>query len=335
MTDASAGGTNTEAMPSVSFDDITLASETLLGIAHRTPVLTSSTVDRLTGGQIFLKCENFQRTGAFKFRGAYNALSRLDFDQKKRGILTFSSGNHAQAIALSGSILGIPTTVIMPDDAPEIKLQATKKYGAEVVEYNRNEITREKLAEQLSIERGISIIPPYDHKDIIAGQGTTVLELVSDYPDLDLVLTPCGGAGLLSGSAIAAKGLRPECLVMGVEPKNADDATRSFRSGQLQTVENPNTVADGARTPYLGKITFPLVMQYVDDMVTVSEQSILKAMYFLWTRMKLIVEPTGALALAALLDGSIEANNRRIGVVLSGGNVDVRQAAKWFEAMED
>ena len=334
MTDANAGESIAQANTVVTFDDIQLASEILLGIAHRTPVLTSGELDRITGGQVFLKCENFQRTGAFKFRGAYNALSKLDSDQKKRGVLTFSSGNHAQAIALSGSILGIPTTVIMPHDAPEIKLQATKEYGAEVVGYDPEEITREELALRLSEERGLPIIPPYDHEDIVAGQGTAALELISDYPDLDLVMTPCGGGGLLSGSAIATKGLHPGCRVVGVEPANADDATRSFRSGELQTVENPNTVADGARTPYLGKITFPLVLQHVDDMVTVSEQSILKAMFFLWTRMKLVVEPTGALALAALLDGTIEVDGRRIGVVLSGGNVDVLRAAKLFEAIE-
>ncbi|GMQ81621.1 MAG: threo-3-hydroxy-L-aspartate ammonia-lyase [Rhodothermia bacterium] len=334
MADASAGESIAQAKTIVSFDDIHLASEALFGIAHRTPVLTSSTLDRLTGGQVFLKCENFQRTGSFKFRGAYNALSKLDLDQKKRGVLTFSSGNHAQAVALSGSILGIPTTVIMPNDAPETKLEATNEYGAEVVEYDRNVITREELALRLSEERGLPIIPPYDHKDIVAGQGTAVLELISDYPDLDLVLTPCGGGGLLSGSAIAAKGLHPGCVIVGVEPATADDATRSFRTGELQTVVNPNTVADGARTPYLGKITFPLVLQYVDDMVTVSEQSILKAMFFLWTRMKLVVEPTGALALSALLSSTIEADGRRIGVVLSGGNVDVLQAAKLFEAIE-
>ncbi|MCH8123420.1 MAG: threo-3-hydroxy-L-aspartate ammonia-lyase [Bacteroidetes bacterium] len=334
MTDANASESIAQANTVVTFDDIQLASEILLGIAHRTPVMTSGKLDRLTRGQVFLKCENFQRTGAFKFRGAYNALSKLDSEQKKRGVLTFSSGNHAQAIALSGSILGIPTTVIMPHDVPEIKLQATKEYGSEVVGYDPEEITREELALRLSEERGLPIIPPYDHEDIVAGQGTAALELISDYPDLDLVMTPCGGGGLLSGSAIATKGLNPGCRVVGVEPANADDAARSFRSGKLQTVENPNTVADGARTPYLGKITFPLVLQHVDDMVTVSEQSILKAMFFLWTRMKLVVEPTGGLALAALLDGTIEADGRRIGVVLSGGNVDVLRAAKLFEAIE-
>lgn len=313
----------TESSLPVAFPDVAAAAERLAGVAHRTPVMTSRTLDAEAGAQVFVKCENFQRTGAFKFRGAYNALAQFDDAQRQRGVLTYSSGNHAQAIALAGQLLGVPAAIIMPSDAPAVKLAATRGYGAEVILYDRAETTREALAAHLAEERGVPIIPPYDHPHIVAGQGTAVKELLEDAGPLDLLLVCCGGGGLLSGSAIAAKTLAPGCRVVGVEPAQADDATRTFRTGTLQTVHNPDTIADGARTPFLGEITWPLIRHYVDDMVTVSEAAIADAMFFLWERMKLIVEPTGALATAALLSGAIAAPGARIGVLISGGNVDL------------
>ncbi|HEY9804655.1 MAG TPA: threo-3-hydroxy-L-aspartate ammonia-lyase [Leptolyngbyaceae cyanobacterium] len=307
---------------SVSINDIRAAQQRLAGIAHRTPVLTSRTVNDRTHCEVFFKCENFQRTGAFKFRGAYNALAQLSPAQKNQGVLTFSSGNHGQAIALAGKLLNIPTTIVMPDDAPAVKQTATKSYGAEVILYNRQETNREELAQNLASDRALTLIPPYDHPHVIAGQGTAALELVQEVGELDLLLVCCGGGGLISGCAIAAKALLPDVRVIGVEPALADDATRSFYTKTLQTVKNPQTIADGARTPSLGQITFPLVLQYVDDMVTVSEQAISRTMFFLWERMKIVVEPTGVLAAAALLEDVVTAPGKRVGVIISGGNVD-------------
>ena len=317
----------------VIYDDVVAAAERLDGVANRTPVMTSRTFDAIVNASVFLKCENFQRAGAFKFRGAYNALSQLSPAQQQRGVLTYSSGNHAQAVALAGRLLGIPTTIIMPDDAPAVKRAATRGYGAEVILYHRQEITREALARQLTQERGLPLIPPYDHPHIVAGQGTAAKELFEETGALDLLLVCCGGGGLLSGSALAAKALAPACRVVGVEPAQADDATRSFHSGRLHTVHNPDTIADGARTPSLGTVTFPLVLQYVDDMVTVSEDAIRRAMYFLWERMKLVVEPTGALAAAALLEQAVVAPGARIGLLISGGNIDLRRALTVFEGV--
>lgn len=315
----------------VSYADVATAADRLLGIAHRTPVVTSSTFNSLVKASVYFKCENFQRIGAFKFRGAYNALSQLSPAQQQRGVLTYSSGNHAQAVALAGRILKIPATIIMPSDAPAVKLEATRGYGAEVILYDRSKTTREALGERLSQERRLPLIPPYDHPQIVAGQGTVGKEVHEDVNDLDYLLVCCGGGGLLSGTAIATKKLAPLCKVIGVEPALADDATRSFHSGTLQSVHNPDTIADGARTPSLGKITFPLVRHYVDDMVTVSEDAIKRTMYFLWERMKLVVEPTGALAAAALLDGAISLPGKRVGIVITGGNVDLKQAASLFQ----
>ena len=315
-----------------SYDDVAAAAARLDGIANRTPVSTSRTLNARTGASVFCKCENFQRTGAFKFRGAYNALSQLTPAQRRRGVLTYSSGNHAQAVALAGQLLGIPAAIIMPSDAPAVKLAATRGYGAEVILYDRTAITREALAARLSEERGLPIIPPYNHPHIVAGQGTAARELFEETGPLDLLLVCCGGGGLLSGSALSAKALAPGCRVVGVEPAQADDATRSFHTGRLHTVHNPDTIADGARTPSLGTVTFPLVLHYVDDMVTVSEEAIRRAMLFLWERMKLIVEPTGALAVSALLDGVISVPGARIGALISGGNVDLRYALSLFSA---
>jgi threonine dehydratase len=316
-------------VPDITMQDVLRASDRLAGTANQTPVMTSRTVNQITGSQVFFKCENFQRTGSFKFRGAYNALAQLTPEQRERGVLTYSSGNHAQAIALAGSLLGIATTIVMPHDAPQVKQDATRQYGAEIVLYDRAEAIRETVCQQLAQARGATVIPPYDHPHIIAGQGTTAKELFDQVGALDWLLVCCGGGGLLSGCAIAAHALMPHCQVVGVEPEAGDDATRSLHSGTLQTVDNPQTIADGARTHSLGKLTFPLVCHYVHDMVTVPDDALLKTMLFLWQRLKLVVEPTGALAATALLEGVIKAPGDRVGVILSGGNVDLGQVGEW------
>lgn len=303
--------------------DIEAAASRIEGHAHKTPVLTSTTIDQKTGATVFWKCENFQRAGAFKFRGAFNALSRLTADEKRRGVLTFSSGNHAQAIALSGRLLSVPTVVVMPNDAPAVKVRATREYGAEVVLYDKNETTREALGKRLADERGLVTIPPYDHVDVIAGQGTAALELIREVGPLDYLFVCVGGGGLLSGCAAAATAASPGCKVIGVEPEAGDDATRSFKTKTLQTVHNPDTIADGARTPSLGKITFEMVMALVHDMMTVSDKELATTMFYLWERMKVVVEPTGALAAAAVLSGRVDLRGKRVGVIVSGGNVDL------------
>jgi len=310
----------------VSFEDIAAAHERIKPHAKRTPVLTSATVDALTGASVFFKCENFQRMGAFKFRGAYNALAQLAEERKRHGVIAFSSGNHAQAVALAGRILGIKTLIVMPADAPRVKLEATRGYGAEVVQYAKGE-AREEVAGKLARDRNLTVIPPFDHAHVIAGQGTAAKELVEDAGPLDVLLTPCGGGGLLSGCAVAAKHMLPGCRVLGVEPAAGDDATQSFVKKRLVTIDVPETIADGARTPSLGKLTFPLVLRYVDDMLTVTDHELLRSMFFLWERMKIIVEPTGTLAACAVLEKKLDLKGKRVGVVLSGGNVDLRWAA--------
>lgn len=297
------------------------AAARLKGAANMTPVVTSRSLNERLGAEVFLKCENFQRIGAFKFRGAYNAMSRLTPEERARGVLTFSSGNHAQAVALTGRLLGMETTVVMPQDAPAIKREATMAYGAKVILYDPCTRSREEIARELQKRQGFTLIPPYDHIDVVAGQGTAALELCRQAGGIDQLLVPCGGGGLLSGCAIAARGMNPNCAVIGVEPEVADDATRSFYSGTLQTVKNPATIADGTRTPSLGKITFPLVLSYVTQMQTVSEEAIKEAVRELFYRQKLVVEPSGALGLAALLSGKVKAQGR-VGVILSGGNMD-------------
>jgi len=303
------------------FELVKTAQKRLEGHAHVTPIMTSRTLNQLTGADIFLKCENFQRMGAFKFRGAYNAMSRLTDDQKKCGVITHSSGNHAQAVALVGRLLGIKTVVVMPDDAPVIKRAATEAYGASVIGYDPGETSREKISQDLSNRHGYTLVPPYDHIDIVAGQGTAAVELLDELSSLNMLMVPCGGGGLLSGCAVAARAMSPNCRVIGIEPKSADDAAKSFHSGKLHKVTNPPTIADGTRTPSLGKITFPLVLEYVDDMQTVSESAIMEAVKFLFYRMKLVVEPSGALGVAALLSGEIQPRGR-VGIILSGGNMD-------------
>lgn len=303
------------------FTQILEAARRLDGVANVTPVMTSRTLDQLVGAKVFLKCENFQRVGAFKFRGAYNAISQLSPAELQRGVITYSSGNHAQAVALVAKTLGTHATIVMPDTAPATKKAATEAYGATVVEHDPDETTREDVARELQIEHGFTIIKPYDDTRVIAGQGTAALELHDQVPELDMILTPCGGGGLLSGTAVATKNLHPGCSVTGIEPEMADDATRSFRTKELQTVHNPQTIADGTRTPSLGEITFPLVLSYVDDMQTVTEESIVEAVKFLFYRMKLVVEPSGALGVAALMSGAVNGYDK-VGVIVSGGNID-------------
>jgi threo-3-hydroxy-L-aspartate ammonia-lyase len=279
---------------------------------------------------VFLKCENLQRGGAFKFRGAYNAISRLDETTRARGVLAYSSGNHAQAVALASQLLGVRATIVMPSDAPAVKRAATQGYGAEIVLYDPRREIREELAARIAGERGLHVVPPYDHPDVIAGQGTAALELFEEVGQLDVLLVPCGGGGLLSGSALAARLGGGSCRVVGVEPELADDATRSFRSGTLHRVSNPPTIADGLRTPSLGRFTFPLVRELVHEMRTVTEDQIVGAMRWLWERTKLIVEPSGAVGVAALMGSA--GWTGRIGVIVSGGNVDLAVACTLFES---
>ena len=322
---------NSSQPPSVTYDDVDAAARRLSDVVQRTPVMTSRTVNERVDAEVFFKCENFQRTGAFKIRGGYNAISQLSPVEKERGVITYSSGNHAQAIALGGRLHGVDATIVMPENAPQVKLDATRGYGADIVTYDPETTTRETLGRQIAEERGLTLIPPYDHPDVVAGQGTAGDELFDEVGDLDALLVCCGGGGLLSGCALAARHHAPDCTVIGVEPAAGDDATRSFHSGELKTVENPDTVADGARTPYLGEVTFPLVLEHADDMVTVSDAALVRAMHRLWERMKIVVEPTGALGAAALLDGVVPGKNRRIGAIISGGNVDLGRAAALFE----
>lgn len=305
----------------VTYTDIQAAAHRLAGVAHHTPVMTSRTLDTQVGASIFLKCENLQRGGAFKFRGAYNTISQLSDEERARGVITYSSGNHAQAVALVSRLLGVKATIVMPDNAPATKRAATEGYGALVVEYDPAEADRKAIAEDLADLHGYVIVPPYDHAHVIAGQGTAAHELINEVGPLDMLLVPCGGGGLLSGSAISAKALAPNCQVVGIEPEVADDATRSFHTKTLHTIHNPPTIADGTRTPSLGTLTFPLVLEHVDDMRTVTESAIMEAVQFLFYRLKLVVEPSGALGVAALLSGAVPAQGR-VGVILSGGNID-------------
>jgi len=313
-----------------TFSDVASAAAQIAGTAHRTPVVTSRLLDEQAAAHLFFKCENLQRGGAFKFRGAYNALSHLSSDEARRGVVTFSSGNHAQAIALAGQLLDIPRVIVMPSDAPAVKRAATASYGGEIVLYDRASEDREDIGRRLAREHGLTLVPPFDHPQIIAGQGTAARELFEDTGPLDFLFVPCGGGGLLSGSALAAGTLSPECQVVGVEPSAGDDATRSFQTKQLQIVHNPKTVADGARTPSLGSLTLPLILEHVADMTTVDDPTLLRTMFLLWERHKMVVEPTGALSAAAALYRGNGIRGKRVGVILSGGNVDVSEIPGWL-----
>jgi threonine dehydratase len=306
------------------------AGALLRGVAHRTPVLTSRTLDAMTGASVHLKCENLQRVGAFKFRGAYNAITKLPGDVRARGVVAYSSGNRAQAVALTARLHRVPGVIVMPSTAVPSKLEATKGYGAEVVHHDLLGESREETGARIARERGMTLIPPFDHPDIVAGQGTAAVELLGQAGALDALLVCLGGGGLLSGCALAARVHARRCEVIGVEPEAGDDGARSFRSGKLERVESPDTIADGARTTSLGELTFSLIRRYVSDVITVPDEELVHAMRFVWTRMKIVVEPTGVLALAALMSGRVSFPGRRVGVILSGGNIDLPAAAELF-----
>ncbi|PRD45143.1 threo-3-hydroxy-L-aspartate ammonia-lyase [Phyllobacterium phragmitis] len=308
-----------------TYEDVLAAARRIEGHAHRTPVLRSRTIERELGAEIFFKAENFQRIGAFKFRGAFNALSRFDESQRKAGVLAFSSGNHAQAIALSASLLGMSSTIIMPEDAPAAKMAATRGYGATVVTFDRYSEDRDAIARRLAEEQGLTLIPPYDHPDIIAGQGTAAKELLEEVGELDALFVCLGGGGLLSGSALAAKALVPGCKIYGVEPEAGDDGQQSFRSGKIVRIATPKTIADGAQTQSLGNYTFAIIRRDVDDILTVADSELVESMRFFASRMKMIVEPTGCLGLAGARKLGPQLRGLRVGVIVSGGNVDLGQ----------
>ncbi len=318
-----------------TYEDVVAAAARIAGAAHRTPVLTSRTADARTGATLFFKAENLQRAGAFKFRGAYNAIARLSAEAKKRGVVAFSSGNHAQAIALAAKLLGMRAVIVMPEDAPAVKVAATRGYGGEVVLYDRYTERREEIGQRLADEQGLTLVPPYDHRDVMAGQGTAVKELFEDVGPLDVLVVPLGGGGLLSGCAVAARELSPGCRVIGVEPEAGNDGQRSFRSGEIVHIETPSTMADGAQTQHLGQLTFPVIRELVEDIVTVSDVELVEAMTFFAGRMKLIVEPTGCLAAAAVLQRNLDVTGRRVGVILSGGNIDLARFADLVRSSGD
>ena len=311
-----------------TYDDVVHASATIKGVAHRTPVMTSRTADRLSGAQMFFKCENLQRMGAFKFRGGYNAIANLTPEQKRAGVITFSSGNHAQAIALSGKLLNVATIIIMPEDAPAAKKAATEEYGATVVTYDRYTQNRDDIARQMQEQTGMTLIPPYDHLHVIAGQGTAAKELIEDVGELDYLMVCLGGGGLLAGSALSAKALSPNCKVYGVEPEAGNDGQQSLRKGEVVRIEPPRSIADGALTLYLGQLTFGVIKRDVTDIVTVTDPQLVTTMKFFAERMKIVVEPTGCLGAAAILQGALAIpKDARVGVILSGGNVDLKEYA--------
>jgi threonine dehydratase len=311
-------------MPTLpTYADVVDAAERLAGHAHRTPVLTSRTVDDEFGAQVFFKCENFQRMGAFKFRGAFNALSRFDRRQREAGVVAFSSGNHAQAIALSARLLGMPATIVMPHDAPASKVAATRGYGGDVVVYDRYREDREAIGRRLAGERGMTLIPPYDHADVIAGQGTAAKELFDEVGPLDALFVCLGGGGLLSGSALAARALAPACKLYGVEPEAGNDAQQSMRAGAIVRIDTPQTIADGAQTQSLGQLTFEIIRRDVDAVLTATDAELVDAMRFFAARMKMIVEPTGGLGFAAARRMKGALAGQRVGVLISGGNVDL------------
>ena len=311
-------------MPALpTYEDVIAAARRIDGIAHRTPVMTSRTIDADWGASVFFKCENLQRMGAFKFRGAYNALARFDARQRQAGVVAFSSGNHAQAVALAARLLGMPAVIVMPHDAPSAKVAATRGYGAEVVIYDRYREDREAIGRRLAGERGMTLVPPYDHADVIAGQGTAAKELIESAGTLDALFVPMGGGGLLSGSALSVRALAPRCKVYGVEPEAGNDGQQSFRSGAIVHIDTPRTIADGAQTQQLGQITFPIVRRDVDDVLTASDAELVDGMRFFAERMKLVVEPTGCLGWAAARAQRERLAGQRVGVIISGGNVDL------------
>ena len=317
----------------VSFADVQAAAARLAGVAHRTPVLTSRTANELAGAELFFKCESFQRMGAFKFRGAYNALSKLSPEARARGVIAYSSGNHAQGVALSAQLLGIEAAIVMPTDAPSLKIAATRGYGAEVILYDRHRENREEIGARIAAERGMSLVPPFDHADVIAGQGTAAMELIEDTGPLDALVVCVGGAGLISGCATAAKALAPACRVVGVEPEAGNDVQLSLARGERVKIAVPHTIADGAQTQQVGELTFPIVQALVAEIATVSDAQLVRTMRFFAERMKIVVEPTGCLAAAALLEGVVQMPGKRVGVIVSGGNIDAGRYADLLGAL--
>lgn len=315
-----------------TYEDVIAASGRIKGFAHRTPVMTSRTMNKELGAEVFFKCENLQRMGAFKFRGAFNALSKFDERQRKAGVVTFSSGNHAQAIALSASLLNIPATIVMPNDAPSAKLAATRGYGGNVVIYDRYTEDREQIGRNLAEKHGLTLIPPYDHPDVIAGQGTAAKELFEDVGELDVMFVCLGGGGLLSGSALSARALSPRCTVYGVEPEAGNDGQQSFRSGRIVHIDTPKTIADGAQTQHLGAYTFEIIRRDVNDILTASDAQLVESMRFFAERMKLVVEPTGCLGIAAARTMGRDLAGKRVGILISGGNVDLAQFCSYLQA---
>ncbi|MFM1509664.1 threo-3-hydroxy-L-aspartate ammonia-lyase [Yersinia enterocolitica] len=317
----------------ICYDDIVQAHQRITGVALKTPVLTSSTANEQTGAQLFFKCENFQHMGAFKFRGAYNALVKLSPQQQAKGVIAFSSGNHAQAIALSARKLGIRAVIVMPKDSPAVKIAATRGYGGEVVLYGRYLEDREAISNKLAQEQGLTLIPPYDYPDVMAGQGTAAKELFEEVGELDVLLVPLGGGGLLSGCATVAKALYPNCQVIGVEPAAGNDGQQSFRSGKIVKIETPVTIADGAQTPALGHYTFPVIQERVDNILTATDDQLISAMKFFTSRMKIVVEPTGCLGAAVAFGDQLELRGKRVGVIISGGNVDLGRLAHFIDKL--
>jgi len=311
-----------------TFEDVLKAATRLKGVAHQTPVLQSSTLNAQMQAQVFIKCENFQRMGAFKFRGGYNALSQFSTAQKKAGVVAYSSGNHAQAIALSASILDMPATIFMPHDAAPSNLAATRGYGAKVIGYDRYSEDASALAAHLAHERGMTFIPPFDHPDVLSGQGTAALELFEEVGPLDAIFVCLGGGGLLSGSALSAQAKSPHCKIYGVEPEAGNDVQQSFQKGERVKIQTPITIADGAQTPMVGAITFELIKKWVDDIHTVTDAQLIETMRFYAERMKMVVEPTGCLSLAAALQARDTLKGQRVGVIISGGNIDMARFAQ-------
>jgi threonine dehydratase len=310
-----------------TYDDVAAAAARIQGHAHKTPVLTSRTANEDLGAEVYFKCENFQRIGAFKFRGAFNALSRFSAAQRKAGVVAFSSGNHAQAIALSARLLGIPATIVMPHDAPAAKVAATRGYGGKVVIYDRYKEDREQIGRSLAEKHGLTLIPPYDHPDVLSGQGTAVKELFEEVGELDALFVPLGGGGLLSGTALSTRALSHDCRLYGVEPEAGNDGQQSLRSGRIVHIDTPKTIADGAQTPHLGDLTFQIIQRDVDDVLTATDAQLIDCMRFFATRMKILVEPTGCLGYAAARQRKHELEGKRVGIIVSGGNVDLERFA--------
>ena len=313
-----------------TYEDVVAAAQRLHGVAHPTPVLRANSANELLGGQVFFKCENLQRTGAFKFRGAYNTLAQFTDEQRERGVLAFSAGNHAQAIALSARLLDMPALIVMPEDAPSSKMAATREYGAQVVTYNRYTEDREAISRQLAQERGMTLVPPFEHPHVIAGQGTAAKEFFEEVPNLDYLFVCVGGGGLLAGSLLAAEALAPNCRVVGVEPTEGNDGQQSFRAGHVVQIPTPHTIADGAQTRALGQLAFPIIQRLAHDMVTATDEQLVESLRFFAERMKMVVEPTGALAFAGARHGGIDLRAKQVGILISGGNVDMSRYARFL-----